>query len=394
MYRTITCVVGAILATWACRAAPPAERGPWRDLFNGKDLAGWHAIGGARWSVEDGTILGQTGDGSFGWLVTDRPFADFELELSFKHEGPGNSGVQFRSHVIDGVMYGYQAELDPRGDYKTGGLYEQGGRGWLVEPDQAGRRAHKPGQWNRYRITAVGDHITIHLNGVKTTDVHDANAICGIIALQVHSGKAKPVRIRFKDIRIRDLTKPPAADGFISLFNGRDLTGWKIHGDGRWTVEDGQIVAASTSGRYSYLVSQRTYDDFILRVAFRYEGTENNSGVFFRSRITGVDIRGLQCEVAPKIGQNTGGIYESGGRGWLVRPPGRVQKLLREGDWNELRIRAEGDHVVTYLNGLKAADLRDPKIAREGILALQIHSGRGVKVRFKDLWIKLLSKPR
>ncbi len=382
-----------LVAAWACSPALAAEQAPWAVLFNGEDFAGWHLVGGAKWTVEDGTILGQTGDGSYGWLVTNKQYSDFELELKFKHEGPGNSGVQFRSHVIDGVMCGYQAEVDPRPDYKTGGVYEEKGRGWLVEPDETGRRAHKPGQWNHYCITAVRDHIVLHLNGVKTTDFHDPKTIKGIIALQVHSGKKKPVKVRFKDIRIRDRAKLPAARGFVSLFNGKDLDGWKVHGDGKWTVQDGQIVAASTSGKYSYLVSENAYDNFVLKAAFKYEGTQNNSGVFFRCRIKGVDIRGPQCEVSPKIGGNTAGIYESGGRGWVKKPSDRAQKVLREGDWNELQIRADGDHVVTHLNGFEVTNFRDDKLAREGILALQIHSGQGVKVRFKDLWIKPLTRP-
>ena len=116
-----------------------------------------------------------------------------------------------------------------------------------------------------------------------------------------------------------------------------------------------------------------------------------NSGIFFRSFIEPpVKVHGWQCEVAPR-GNDTGGIYESYGRGWLVQIPDEKESLLKERDWNTLRLRVEGDHVQTWLNGEAMADLHDAKIgAAQGRIALQIHDGGGIKVQWRNLRLKTL----
>ena len=112
----------------------------------------------------------------------------------------------------------------------------------------------------------------------------------------------------------------PAGSGWVSLFNGRDLSGWKNHGQEKWVVDDGTVLGESTVGHYGYL--EKTYSDFVLRLKFKCE-TDGNSGVFTRSCITrnsaetGPDIEGMRVEVDPT--RHTGGIYESGRRGWLTR---------------------------------------------------------------------------
>ncbi len=111
-----------------------------------------------------------------------------------------------------------------------------------------------------------------------------------------------------------------------------------------------------------------------------------NSGIFFRSFVEPpVKIHGWQCEVAPK-NNDSGGIYESYGRGWLVQIPDEKENILKEGDWNTMRIRVEGDHVQTWLNGEPMADFNDEKIGdAQGRIALQIHDGGGIKVLWKNL---------
>lgn len=111
-----------------------------------------------------------------------------------------------------------------------------------------------------------------------------------------------------------------------------------------------------------------------------------NSGVFFRSFVEPpVKVHGWQCEVAPK-NFDTAGIYESYGRGWLVQIPEEKESILKEGEWNTLRLRVEGDHVQTWLNGEPMVDIRDEKIgAAQGRIALQIHDGGGIKVQWRNL---------
>ena len=174
------------------------------------------------------------------------------------------------------------------------------------------------------------------------------------------------------------------------LFNGEDLTGWKIHGTEKWYVEDGELVCESgPDEEYGYLATNETFKDFELNLDFKQEA-DGNSGVFIRSTLDGTKISGWQVEVAPP-GNDTGGIYESYGRGWLEKIPEEKEDILKPGEWNHLRIRAVGDQVTTWLNGEQMVDMTDAKIgAAEGSVALQIHSGGGIKVRWKNINIKEL----
>lgn len=171
----------------------------------------------------------------------------------------------------------------------------------------------------------------------------------------------------------------------ISLFNGKDLSGWVIYGREKWYVEDGLLVCESGPYKeYGYLGTERKFKDFDLTLEFKQEAN-GNSGVFFRSSIEGVKITGWQAEVAPK-GQHTGGIYESYGRGWLIKPTAALDHVLKENDWNTMRIRCIGDVVTTWLNGIEMITLKDEKIGQaEGQIALQIHDGGGIKVRWRNI---------
>ncbi|HEX5155228.1 MAG TPA: DUF1080 domain-containing protein [Parafilimonas sp.] len=176
-----------------------------------------------------------------------------------------------------------------------------------------------------------------------------------------------------------------------SLFNGKDLTGWTIHGTEKWYVDKGELICESGPDKqYGYLSTNKNYKNFVLTLEFKQEAN-GNSGVFFRSQIPeGVKISGWQAEVAP-AGQHTGGIYESYGRGWLIQPDSANEKYLKQGEWNVYKIKAEGDHVTTWLNGHMMCDLKDEKIGQgEGFIALQIHEGGGIKVKWKNIKIQEL----
>ena len=174
------------------------------------------------------------------------------------------------------------------------------------------------------------------------------------------------------------------------IFNGKDLTGWTVHGTEKWYVDDRELVCESGPDKqYGYLSTDKKYKNFELTLSFKQEDN-GNSGVFIRSSIEGVKISGWQVEVAPE-NRHTGGIYESYGRGWLIKPKPEDEKFLKAGKWNKLKIRAENDVVTTWLNGHKMVSLRDEKIGKgEGFIALQIHDGGGIKVRWKEIKIKEL----
>ncbi len=174
------------------------------------------------------------------------------------------------------------------------------------------------------------------------------------------------------------------------LFNGKDLTGWTIHGTEKWYVENKQLVCESGPDKaYGYLSTNSSYKNFELTLQFKQEAN-GNSGVFIRSSIDGVKISGWQVEVAP-AGQHTGGIYESYGRGWLIQPKPDDEQYLKTGKWNKLKIRMVNDEITTWLNGHQMINLKDEKIGKgEGFIALQIHDGGGIKVRWKKIEIKEL----
>ena len=175
-----------------------------------------------------------------------------------------------------------------------------------------------------------------------------------------------------------------------TLFNGKDLTGWNIHGTELWYVEDGLLVCESgPEEKYGYLSTKKFYDDFILTLEFKQEAN-GNSGVFFRSTLEGTKISGWQVEVAPP-GNDSGGIYESYGRGWLIKPDPEKDKALKMGDWNRMKIKVVGDKVTTWLNGTQMISFTDEKIGLgKGSIALQIHDGGGIKIRWRKLKVKPL----
>lgn len=175
-----------------------------------------------------------------------------------------------------------------------------------------------------------------------------------------------------------------------SLFNGKNLDGWTVHGTELWYVEDGLLVCESGPDKaYGYLSTDKYYDDFELTLEFKQEAN-GNSGVFIRSTVEGTKVSGWQVEVAPP-GSDTGGVYESYGRGWLIKPDKSKDSALKMGEWNEMKIRVVGDKITTWLNGTPMIELEDEKIGNgKGSVALQIHDGGGIKVRWKNLMLTSL----
>jgi hypothetical protein len=187
-----------------CATAPPRPAAI--ELFNGRDLTGWRAIGDAHWQVENGELVGSIGGGSQSFLATEREYSDFVLELELKNELAGNSGVQVRSHQNEkGRVYGYQIEIDPSERAWSGGLYDEGRRGWLFDLKERpeARASFRNGDWNHYRIELCGNRIRTWVNSVPAVDTTDEADASGFIALQVHSGNN--TRVRFRNLRLTPL---------------------------------------------------------------------------------------------------------------------------------------------------------------------------------------------
>jgi hypothetical protein len=365
--------------------APAGEEKGFVPLFDGKSLSGWFkAGGGATYTVEGGCIVGAVGPGPNTFLCTKKDYANFVLKLDVKMDVPVNSGIQVRSHhTAKGRVYGYQCEVDPSKRAWSGGIYDEGRRGWLQDlkgKDRA-RKAFKPGGWNHFVIRAEGPRIRTWVNDVPCADLLDPADRTGFIGLQVHA--AKKGKVRFKEIRIKELP----ASKWQALLGGKSLAGWKKLGGGEWKVEGGVLRGTSSKAepRHGILLTKKSYGDFAVTLKFR--AVQGNSGLYFRVEEApkeAVMVKGFQAEIDPT--NDVGGLYETLGRGWVVRPkPAEVKKWFRPGAWNELSVIALGGRVVVHVNGKKSAELKDDPGRRRGPLGLQLHGGQDMDVRFKDI---------
>ncbi len=424
--RTVAAAALAWVGVASAGAEPQTPVAPvyGEPIFDGKTLDGWKAVGGGKWSVENGEIVGESGDGSYGWLIYEKkPFADFMVTLECRTEALGNSGIQFRSHLVDGKMYGYQADLDPKPGGATGGVYEMNGREWLAKATAPELNSLVTSDWVQYRIRAIGDDLETVVNGVVAVETEDEpGARSGILAFQVHDGET-PVKVRFRKILVQDLGDGGA---WKRLFNGRTLDGWHVQGEKDvWRVEKGEIIGELVKpSPYAYLATDKTFGDFELKLQMRFDSQDGNSGVFFRCSfppqcakcgevarelpedVTSfhcpkcghdmslppeerVHIHGPQAEFAPP-GQHTGALYDARGAGWINQDKvtDMMQKMHRFHEWNEFRLKAAENHVRTWLNGYPISDVKGYSFPGQGIIALQLHAGGPMKVRFKDIVIR------
>jgi hypothetical protein len=179
-----------------------------------------------------------------------------------------------------------------------------------------------------------------------------------------------------------------------SLFNGQDLSGWTKVGNEKWVVEDGTIYGEGITEEYGYLATEKTYKDFHLSLRFKCEAS-GNSGVYLHTAFepgTATVTEGRQIEIDRTIGHHTGGIYGDG-KGWIAWPAPELETVIRPHDWNEMLIQVEGNRYIVHLNGVQMLDFTYPSPgAEEGVIALQLHSGGEGRMRFKDIWIRDLSR--
>lgn len=416
-YNLIYLLLGAMLISSCARnnntLTEKEKAEGWELLFDGQSLDSWKMYNGGAvtgWVVEDECLvaLGQGGDIG-GDIITKKQYDNFEISIDWKAGKGGNSGLMY--HVLEGENL-----IAP---YLTGPEYqfidEEGFDGTLEEwqktgcdyamhlPDLNKKKLNPAGKWNNSKIIFDNGHVEHWLNGEKilefeawTPDWYKKRdsgkwekmpeyglSPVGHICLQDHGAK-----FWFKNIKIKSL--PEKEKEKVSLFNGHDLTGWRIFGTEKWWAENGLLICESgPDEEYGYLGTERYYKDFDLTLEFKQEA-DGNSGVFIRSIIEGTKIAGWQVEVAPK-NHDTGGIYESYGRGWLEQIPDEKENILKENDWNTMRIKVVGDEITTWLNDIQMVNLKDEKIGDAvGRIALQIHSGGGIKVLWRNIELKEL----
>jgi 3-keto-disaccharide hydrolase len=410
--RLLTSIL-ALLLTSAALAQPNTlsdqERADgYALLFDGKTLEGWTTSAKlSAWGIEqdkDGAVLTMLKPGKGWWLRTTKMYRDFDLTLDFDVEKGKNSGVGLRgSSVGDPAFTGMEIQVfGNQGEKPTmtccGAVYD------AIAPVVTTADGTLPlkdgGQWNTYRIKLVGDTLNIWLNGDhihtdqkldargythKPEDKNPLNTRCptGFISLQDHGDK-----VRFRNIKIKDLSPDKDPGGFEPIFNGKDTQGWAKRvpsGSGTWRVEDGVLI-----GRDSALQSEISHADFDLR-AFVRTSQDAFGGITLRAwkendaetvRFHGIAVRIDNHDQEWPTGSFSTGVQFNFGK------PKPGASSPRDDTWFDLRVCAQGDHVQTWINGQPCAE-GTVGYLKPGPVGLS--AGRG-QIMFKDIQVRDLSK--
>ena len=415
--------------------APAVPGGGWVELFDGETLAGWTTRGGrydgdARWTVEDGAIVGREGpDGQGGLLYTEDLYTAFELELEVAIDHPFDSGVFLRMTPDE---QGAQVTLDHRPGGEIGAIYSDG----FLLHNEAGARLFRSDEWNHLRVRSTGFDFRIQawLNGEELVDYHlpagaEGYACAGRIGLQVHGGgeAAGSKRVRFKDVRARRLpvfadaaaargeggattpTDAAAAAGWRALFDGRSLAGWQPAGaTGCYETAGGELRFLK-AGEGGDLFTEEDFDDFRLRLEFQ-AARMANSGVFLRVARDGSNPAYSGCELQllddlnwERVTGTTLSPWQKTASLYGAVPAGDHDVLRPPGEWNLLEVLYRGPRLAVALNGLALYDVDthalevDPPFASRapaGPIGLQRYSAEHadgpVVIRFRDVLLQEL----
>ena len=376
----------------------------WKSLFNGKDLSGWNQKNGkAIYKVENGEIVGSTvANTTNSFLCTNEDYGDFIFEVDLKVDDAMNSGIQFRSlskaDYKDYRVHGYQMEVDPSDRAWSGGIYDEGRRDWLYIPNinPEGKKAFKKGDWNKYRIEAIGHTIRTFINGIPVAHLIDDMTAKGFIALQVHAiyGEMKEgMKIRWKNIRIQtDHLKPSPLDnipvinlinntlsdqekaqGIRLLFNGKDFSGWRaVHGTEmpktHWSVQNGEINVSPSDGSETGndIVTVEQYGAFELTFDFKLSEGANSGIKYFVDESfdsNGKSGIGLEYQILDDAKHPDALLGAAGNRTlaslYDLIPSYKLDKRFQRkiGEWNQGRIVVYPDNIVQHwLNGFKVLE--------------------------------------
>jgi hypothetical protein len=413
MFPSISARIGTILSILLPSTPVVVADPPWQALFDGKSLDGWVRRGGeATYRVDGGCIVGTTAQNTPNtFLCTQREFADFALEYEFRIDPRANSGVQIRSNSVpgyrNGVVHGYQVEIDPTERAWTAGVYDESRRGWIADlrNNEAARRAFRQNEWNQVRVEVRGDSIKTWLNGTPAAELVDSLTRSGFIGLQVHaSDSPQPLEVRWRNLRVQDFgdpsrTPPPAA--IVLLDTSGDLSNWE-HADKpgstvEWVFADGALEVKPGSGS---IVTRRPFGDCRVHLEFMVDdnsrqGQENgNSGVYLQRRYEVQILNSSGQEPADNI---CGAIYKVKAADYnMARPAGQWQTYditFRAPRRSPGGAKRENARITVYHNGTRVHDnvevpgstgAGQPEAPGDAPVLLQDHGNR---VKFRNIWI-------
>ena len=383
----------------------------WEVLFNGKDLANFQQLNGdASYEIKNQELIGTSKLGiPNSFMATKKTYGDFILEFDVFVENGLNSGVQFRSlstpAFMDGRVHGYQCEIETSARKWAGGVYDEARNGWLypLTRNPKGQNAFLPGQWNHYRIEAIGSNIRTWINDVQCANLVDDTTAEGFIAFQVHSIHDKSLEgkiVKWKNIKIKttdleqsrkqvdsevpeisylknELTENESRTGWRLLWDGETTNGWRgaklaEFPEKGWGISDGILSVLSSGGAESRnggdIVTKNLFSDFELSVDFKMtEGANSGIKYFVDSELNkgegsaiGLEFQILDDKKHPdaKAGKNgnrtVGSLYD------LIRAENngssRGKNFKGVEKWNNARVVVQGGHVEHWLNHVKVVE--------------------------------------
>jgi len=385
----------------------------WISLFNEKNLEGWEKLNGeADYKVVNGELIGLTKINTTNtFLCTKEKFGDFILEFEILADPEINSGVQIRSNSFpeyqNNRVHGYQFEIDPSPRAFSGGIYDEGRRGWVypLSLNEKGRKAFNNGVWNKCRVEAIGNSIKTWINGVQCANLIDNETKEGFIGLQVHNigtdlDKAGR-EIKWRNIRIltenlqknrwsqdpevtelsylaNQLTPREIELGWRLLWDGKTNTGWRgakinhfpVSG---WEIKDGELTVLSTDGGESTgpgdIITERLFSSFELELDFKITKGANSGIKYFvdpelnkgEGSAIGCEFQILDDENHPDAKAGTNGNRTLGSLYDLIAAEnlstiGRDKQFKGIGKWNKARILVKDGKVEHWLNNEKVVE--------------------------------------